>query len=154
MGDSDTNISMCVLGRVWLFVAPWTIYSPPGSSVHGIFKARILEWVAICRGSSQPRDRMCVSCIGRQMFYDCSTWGAPTFQHERDNVSLSILSVCAFEYAMLVTPVMPHGVLSVFICVLFWLWQKMGPFSCLSKIQPFHHHQHDFKHKRETGDSI
>ena len=22
-------------------------YSPPGSSVHGIFKARILEWVAI-----------------------------------------------------------------------------------------------------------
>ena len=29
-------------------------YSPPGSSVHGIFQARILEWVAIssCRGSS------------------------------------------------------------------------------------------------------
>ena len=34
-------------------------YSPPGSSVHGIFQARILEWVAISfsRGSSQPRDR-------------------------------------------------------------------------------------------------
>ena len=32
--------------------------SPPGSSVHGIFQARILEWVAISfsRGSSQPRD--------------------------------------------------------------------------------------------------
>ena len=31
-------------------------YSPPGSSVHGIFQARILEWVAISssRGSSQP----------------------------------------------------------------------------------------------------
>ena len=26
---------------------PWTIYSPPGSSVHGILQARILEWVAI-----------------------------------------------------------------------------------------------------------
>ena len=33
--------------------------SPPGSSVHGIFQARILEWVAIfsSRGSSQPRVR-------------------------------------------------------------------------------------------------
>ena len=34
-------------------------YSLPGSSVHGIFQARVLEWVAIAfsRGSSQPRDR-------------------------------------------------------------------------------------------------
>ena len=45
-------------------------YSPPGSSVLGIFQARILEWVAMpfSRGSSQPRDRTrvsYVSCIGR-----------------------------------------------------------------------------------------
>jgi len=40
---------------------------PPGSSVHGIFQARILEWVAIsfARGSSQPRDPIHVSCISR-----------------------------------------------------------------------------------------
>ena len=33
--------------------------SPPGSSVHGILQARVLEWVAISfsRGSSQPGDR-------------------------------------------------------------------------------------------------
>ena len=33
-------------------------HSPPGSSVHGIFPARILEWVVMSssRGSSQPRD--------------------------------------------------------------------------------------------------
>ena len=32
--------------------------SLPGSSTHGIFQARVLEWVAISfsRGSSQPRD--------------------------------------------------------------------------------------------------
>ena len=32
--------------------------SPPGSSVHGIFQARVLQWVAISfsRGSSHPRD--------------------------------------------------------------------------------------------------
>ena len=48
--------------------------SPPGSSVHGILQARILEWVAISfsRGSSQPRDRThvsCISCIVRHMPY-------------------------------------------------------------------------------------
>ena len=39
--------------------------SPPGSSVHGILQARILEWVAISfsRGSSQPRDRTWASHI-------------------------------------------------------------------------------------------
>ena len=39
--------------------------SPPGSSVHGISQARVLEWVAISfsRGSSQPRDRTQVSRI-------------------------------------------------------------------------------------------
>jgi len=44
--------------------------SPSGSSVHGIFQARILEWVAISssRGSSQPRDRTHVSCIAGRFF--------------------------------------------------------------------------------------
>ena len=41
--------------------------SPPGSSLHGIFQLRILEWVAISfsRGSSQPRDLTWASCIIR-----------------------------------------------------------------------------------------
>ena len=48
--------------------------SPPGSSVHGILQARILEWVATpsSRGSSQTRDWTCISyisCIGRQVLY-------------------------------------------------------------------------------------
>ena len=38
-------------------------HSPPGSPVHGILQARILEWVAISfsRGSSGSRDRTCIS---------------------------------------------------------------------------------------------
>ena len=38
--------------------------SLPGSSVHSVFQARILEWVTIpfSRGSSQPRDQTCFSC--------------------------------------------------------------------------------------------
>jgi len=44
--------------------------SPPGSSVHGILQARILEWVAIpfSRGSSQPRDRTQVSHTAGRFF--------------------------------------------------------------------------------------
>ena len=58
-----------------------TDHSPPGSSVHEILQARILEWVAISfyGESSQPRDRThisYISCIGRQILYDCTTWEA------------------------------------------------------------------------------
>ena len=44
--------------------------SPPGSSVHGILQARILEWVAISfsRGFSWPRDRTQVSRIAGRCF--------------------------------------------------------------------------------------
>ena len=44
--------------------------SPPGSSVHGILQARVLEWVAIpfSRGSSRPRDWTQVSHIPGRRF--------------------------------------------------------------------------------------
>jgi len=44
--------------------------SLPCSSVHGIFQARVLEWVAISflRGSSQPKDQTQVSSIARGSF--------------------------------------------------------------------------------------
>ena len=42
----------------------------PGSSVHGILQARILEWIAILfsRGSSRPRDQILLSCIAGRFF--------------------------------------------------------------------------------------
>ena len=57
----------CVLSRIWFF-------STPGSSIHGISQARLLEWVAISfsRGSSWPRDWTHVSwhsCMSRQVLY-------------------------------------------------------------------------------------
>ena len=52
--------------------------SPPGSLVHGIFQAWILEWVAISfsRGSSQPRDWTQVSRIVGRRFYRLSYQGS------------------------------------------------------------------------------
>ena len=53
--------------------------SLPGSSVHGIFQARILEWVAIpfSRGSSWPRDQTWDSCIAGRFFTVWDTSEAP-----------------------------------------------------------------------------
>ena len=44
--------------------------SLPGSSLHGILQARILEWIAISfsRGSSRLRDQTQVSCIADRRF--------------------------------------------------------------------------------------
>ena len=55
---------VCTLGDVQLFCDPID-YSPPGSSVHGIFQARMLKCVAISysKRSSWSRDQTCISCI-------------------------------------------------------------------------------------------
>ena len=49
--------------------------SLPGSSVHGIFQAIVLEWIAIsfCRGSSWPRDQTRVSRIVDRC---CTVWAS------------------------------------------------------------------------------
>ena len=55
---------------------------PPGTSVHGILQARILEWAAISssRGSSQPRDQTLVSPALAGVFFTTSaSWEAQFF---------------------------------------------------------------------------
>ena len=72
---------MCLVVQLWLTLCNHMDWNPPGSSVHGILQARILEWVAISssRESSQPRDRThvsCVSCIA-EILYPLSHLGSP-----------------------------------------------------------------------------
>ena len=58
--------------------------SPPGPSAHGIFRARILEYVAtsFSRGCSQPRDRTCISCLRHcsRILYRLSHWRSPKYR--------------------------------------------------------------------------
>ena len=63
-------------------------YSPPGSSVHGIFQARVLEWVAISssRESSWPRDQTRVSCGS------CLAGGFFTRSATRETTYMQVLS--------------------------------------------------------------
>ena len=68
--------NVLVLTQLYLTLCDPMDCSPPDSSVHRIFQARILEWVAISysRGSSQPRDRthvFCVFCISRRILSLC-----------------------------------------------------------------------------------
>ena len=58
-----------MLSHVWICDC-----SPTDSFVHGIFQARILEWVAISysRQSSRPRDWTHILCIGKQILYHCA----------------------------------------------------------------------------------
>ena len=75
---------VCVHAQLCLTFCNPMDYSPPGSSVHGISQARILEWVDISfsRGSSRPRDRTWLSCTGRWILYHWATREAPTPHHD------------------------------------------------------------------------
>ena len=71
---NDTQFSRSrpanVIPQSYLILCDPMAYSPPGSSVHDILQARMLEWVAIpfSRGSSWPRDWTWVSCIAGRFF--------------------------------------------------------------------------------------
>ena len=57
----------CALGSV---VSDSLDYCWQASSVHGIFQAKVLAWIAISfsRGSSRPRNGGCVSCVSCIVF--------------------------------------------------------------------------------------
>ena len=72
-----SHVHVKSLSPVWLWDP--ADCSPPGSSVHGILWARILEWFAMpsSRGSSRPRDQapaFCSSCTEGGFFTTSATW--------------------------------------------------------------------------------
>ena len=64
--------------------------SLPDSSVHGIFRARILEWVAIsfCRASCQSRDQTCGSAELPGVLMGLSTFSSKCYA-DRGKISLA-----------------------------------------------------------------
>ena len=74
------NGCMCAKSRQWCLTPSDPMDgSLPGSSVHGILQARVLEWVTISfsRRSSRPSDRTQVSCIAGRFFSNWATREAP-----------------------------------------------------------------------------
>ena len=87
------------LSHVQLFATPWTC-SPPGSSIHGILQARILEWIAISfsRGSPWPRDWTQASRIASRCF---NLWATR-------EVPLLIISSVQFSCSVMSNSLQPH----------------------------------------------
>ena len=79
--EHDRPLGQCTSRYVvWLLSCVWLVCDPmdsslPGSSDHGIYQARILEWVAISFSwrCSRPRDQTRVSYIGGWILYPCAT---------------------------------------------------------------------------------
>ena len=95
--------------------------SPPGSSVHGILQARILEWVAIpfSKGFSQPRDQWVDHNAGilncRQILYRLSQQGSsgrtafnPKGQSKREPLRL-LPGKSGVSVPFLILPFLPPG---------------------------------------------
>ena len=118
--------------------------SPPGSSVHGILQARILEWVAISssRGSSQPRDQTCVSCIKGGFLTEPSIYLSsilrichlPSIYH-----AFHLLSISPSLYLSFVVYLSPIYPLSIYLSIIYlsFLYLLSVYHLCLSLYPPF-----------------
>ena len=111
-------------------------HSPPGSSVLGIFQARILEWVAISfsRGSSPPWDWTWVSYIAGGFFANWATREAPFF-HDFSNLNLFVLVRLAKVFLLLlIFSKSQRSILLIFLHLpssyLFLLWSLLFPSIC------------------------
>ena len=90
-------LCFCLVTKSCSTLCDLMVYSPPGSSVHGVLQARILEWVVILfsRGSSWPRDRTWVSL--QVDFFSC--WATSealsgTETHSFFKAELHCVSLC------------------------------------------------------------
>ena len=107
--------------------------SPPGSCVHGILQAGILEWVAIpfSRESSWPRIKPQVSCIAGGFFTNLRHFGKWLMQEGRDLMMRLIPSEDETWENKVTSP--PHHSLP-FHLLLYWpcISDFQDPFTCFA----------------------
>ena len=125
---------------------------PPGSSVHRILQARILQCAAMSssRGSSRPRDQTHVSyvfCISRRVLYHYAIWEATTISQGLLKL-MSIELVMVSNHLILCHPL--HLLPSIFPSIRvfsnvsalhsrwpkYWSWYVSTPHLILSSQQP------------------
>ena len=98
--------------------------SLPGSSVHGIIRARILECVAISssRESSQPRDWTCLSCvtyIGKWIIYHYAIWEALWLQKPAVKLAGTLNKGRVYAYCICS---LKYIKLCIYACMHVWLF--------------------------------
>ena len=96
-GSSPRGLYWCLLAQSCSNPCKPMDWIPPGSSVHGFFQARGLDWVAISysRGSFQPRDRTCIPVS--PALQEDSLPAEPTGKPSEGSARGLIISCCHFE---------------------------------------------------------
>ena len=94
--EKSSNYQVKSLSSVRLFATPMDC-SLPGSSVHVIFQARVLEWVAISlsRGSSWPRDWTQVFRLAGRHFTVWATREVPS--NYQEDINLNVVHKIEFK---------------------------------------------------------
>ena len=121
--DWGTSLSLswvwvlCLITQLCLTLCELMDDSQPGFSVHGIIRARILEWVVIfsSRGCSWPRDHTCLSCVLLLLW-------------QLDSLPLSHLGSFLLEEDGRLLPVFSHSLPSV--CVYVQISSSYENISC------------------------
>ena len=122
-------------------------YRPPGSSVHRILQARILEWIAMSssRGSFSPRDWTqvsCDSCLGRQIHSPLSHVGSPWVLLYRDPMPIFCMWIFSFSWRKKWQPIpvfLPrefHGQRNLSGCS-SWGWEELDTTEQLTNTNTF-----------------
>ena len=92
------------------FAIPWTVAYQSASSTHGIFQAKVLEWVAISfsRGSSWPRDWTQASHITGRLF---TVWATREATRHIHNWVSFLLWLSLFILSGAISPLFPSSIL-------------------------------------------
>ena len=114
--------------------------SPPGSSVHGIFQARVLEWIAISfsSGSSQPRDWTRVSRTVGRCFTIWATKEAPLSRDITLSTKVRLVKAVVFPVVMYgceswTVKKAEHRRIDAFE---LWCWRRLLRVLCLLLLLP------------------
>ena len=123
--------------------------SPPGSSIHGILKARILEWVAMPSSGELPgcsnlgllhcrQILYCLSCQGSQLFVHCITlklFEVAWFCNHIDPPNF----ILSFEYFFLMTLWVQSGSWTSHLsCCRLPSWSQVAGLSVEGSFKNFH----------------
>ena len=116
-------------------------FSPSGSFVHRVLQARILEWIAFSRGSSQPRDRTWVSHIAGTCFTIWVTREALTrdqilgSQYQMQTHRMLRLENCKINVENISFCRWGRGSCSMWLAESWFLYQGLNPDPCRGSME-------------------
>ena len=96
----------CLVMHVWFFVTPWTIV--PGSSVHGIFQAIILKWVAISSYQLRVRAPSLATTELAGRFFTTGPLEKLLCKFKKKSHFLTMLSSVQFSFSVVSKSLQPH----------------------------------------------